>query len=223
MEIKAILFDMDGVLVDSEHLMREAAKAALLEYGISTEDGDYDEFVGMGEDKFVGGPAEKRGHTYIPEMKRRAYQLYGELARRENIVLPGTKEALVAIQSRGYKMAVCSSADRVKVDINLSSIGVGPDFFDFVVTGSDVARKKPAPDLFLAASAALSVSPSHCVVIEDAVSGVTAANTAGMRGIAVTTSFGPEAFTGAAEAAAVVSGLPELPETLDRLSARAGA
>ena len=75
MKYKAILFDMDGVLIESEFLMRASAIHALAQYGIEAKHEDFVEFTGMGEDKFVGGVAEKYGHTYTFDMKEKAYEM----------------------------------------------------------------------------------------------------------------------------------------------------
>jgi beta-phosphoglucomutase len=86
-------------------------------------------------------------------------------------------------------MAVASAADAVKVRTNIAVIGVEPDFFDALVTGSDVTRKKPAPDGFLLAAKRLGVEASECIVFEDAIGGIQAAVAAGMYPIGITSTF----------------------------------
>ena len=93
------------------------------------------------------------------------------------------------------KMAVASSADRVKIDINLREIGLSAETFDVIVSGEDVERKKPFPDIYLLAAQRVSELPENCLVVEDAVSGVKAAKAAGARCLAVTTSFPAEKLT----------------------------
>ncbi|MGD8447111.1 MAG: hypothetical protein PVI94_26660 [Desulfobacterales bacterium] len=73
---KAVIFDMDGVMTDSEHLINKAAIAGLREYGIQPEPSDFLPFTGMGEDHYIGGVARKYGLTYIPQMKARVYEIY---------------------------------------------------------------------------------------------------------------------------------------------------
>ena len=192
MEIKAVLFDMDGVLVDSEYTMASAAIAALSEYGVSAKHDDFVEFIGAGEDRFVGGVAEKYGVKYEIPMKDRAYEIYGQMIEAESIGFEGVKELFDSLRQMGIKMAVCSSADAVKVRYNLRSLGVDRDFFDAVLTGSDVTRKKPNPDIFLLAAERIGVEPCHCLVVEDAINGIFAARSAGMYHAAVTTSFDRE-------------------------------
>ncbi len=86
-------------------------------------------------------------------------------------------------------MAVASSADPVKVNINLKEIGLERELFQAVVTGLDVEHKKPAPDIFFKAAQLLHAEPGRCLVVEDAISGVTAGKTAGARVLALTTAF----------------------------------
>jgi beta-phosphoglucomutase-like phosphatase (HAD superfamily) len=87
---------------------------------------------------------------------------------------------------------VASSADRIKVEANLAATGIPRVWFADVVVGDDVSRKKPAPDIYLAAAARLGRLPAGCCVVEDALNGVTAAKAAGMRCVAVASSFAGE-------------------------------
>jgi len=188
-DIGAVLFDMDGVLVDSEEIMMRGAQYALAQWGVQAEPADFIPFIGTGEDRFVGGVAEAHGVPYEKEMKARAYARYAELALKTDIVIPGAPDLLRRLFARGVPCAVCSSADMVKVAINVRALGLAPSDFGALLTGESVERKKPFPDIYLAGAAALGVPPERCVVVEDAVSGVRAGHAAGMRVIAVTTSF----------------------------------
>ncbi|MEI8079739.1 MAG: HAD-IA family hydrolase [bacterium] len=186
---RAVLFDMDGVLIDSEPLICRAAMAGLAEFGIHAQATDFLPFVGAGEDRYIGGVAEAYGKPYVLEMKRRVYARYLELVVRDGHPFPGVPELLGALQARKILFAVASSADRIKVDANLLAMGVPSAWFGAVLAGEDVTRKKPAPDLYLAAAARLGVAPAACCVVEDAIHGVAAARAAGMRCAAVATSF----------------------------------
>src|SRR5437868_1656262 len=110
----AVLFDMDGVLVDSEPIIRAAAIRALAEFGVTARDEDFEPFVGAGEDRFVGGVAELHGATYLPDMKRRTYDCYLKLLPTMGKVFPGGKKLVETLNERGIRCAVASSADRVK-------------------------------------------------------------------------------------------------------------
>ena len=192
MKYKAILFDMDGVLIESEFLMRHAAIQALAEYGIEAKHEDFREFTGMGEDKFVGGVAEKYGHTYTFDMKEKAYDYFGQQVKEMAEVPRGVKEMLEALHAKGLVMAVCSAADLRKVKYNIKAIGVDEHIFSALVTGSDVERKKPFPDIYLEGARRVGIDPKDCLVVEDAVSGIQAAHAAGMDAVGVPTTFSKE-------------------------------
>ncbi|MCX6992960.1 MAG: HAD-IA family hydrolase, partial [Kiritimatiellaeota bacterium] len=108
-------------------------------------------------------------------------------------------------------LAIATSADRVKLDGNLREIGLSPDMFDACVTGNEVRRKKPAPDIFLAAARKAHIAPDAVLVIEDAPNGVQAAQTAGMRALGITSSFG-DAVLRAAGADWTAPDLAHVPE-----------
>ena len=189
MKYKAILFDMDGVLIESEWLMRATGIQALAEYGITATHEDFLEFTGMGEDRFIGGVAEKHGHVYDKAMKERAYDYYGQRVAAESHVPVGVREMLETLHRRGLILAVCSAADLRKVRYNLQAIGVAEGLFTALVTGSDVARKKPFPDIYLEGARRLGLPAAECLVVEDAISGIQAAHAAGMDAAAVPTTF----------------------------------
>jgi len=194
----AVLFDMDGVLVDSEPIINAAAIRALAEFGIQARPEDFEPFVGAGENRYVGGVAELHGHAFVPEMKRRTYDWYLKLLPGIGKAFPGAKELIERLVGQGILCAVASSADSVKVEANLIQVlGVPLDRFAAIVTGEDVVRRKPHPDIFLEAARRLSVPSKACCVIEDAVNGVEAAKAAGMRCVAVATSFPGEALAAA--------------------------
>jgi HAD superfamily hydrolase (TIGR01509 family) len=189
---------MDGVLVDSAPFICEAAIRMFAEKGVSVRAEDFRPFVGTGENRFIGGVAEKYGVVLNPEAdKARTYALYLGLIRGRLHALPGVFDFIAECRRRLLKVAVASSADAVKVEGNLREIGLAPEAFDAVVNGSEVERKKPYPDLFLTAAGRLGLPASACLVVEDAVAGVAAARAAGARCLALTTSFPAERLTGA--------------------------
>lgn len=190
---------MDGVLTDSEPLLNEAAIAMFAERGLAVAREDFRPFVGMGEDRYIGGVAAAHGFAIdVADAKRRTYELYFALARERLRAFPGAVELVRACRARRLRVALASGGDRVRVVANLDAIGLPVAQWDAVVAAEDAARKKPAPDLFLAAARALGVPPEGCAVIEDAVNGVRAAKAAGMRCVAVAQTF-PADQLGAAE------------------------
>lgn len=190
--IKGIIFDMDGVIVDSEEFICEAATKMFAERGIEVSPSDFIPFVGTGEDRYIGGVAEKYGLEFDAGMKTRTYEIYAEIVKGRLSPLRGVVEFISKAKAKGLKLAVASSADRIKVDINLKESGLPPDTFDVIVSGSDVIRKKPDPEIFLTAASRLGLRHNECLVVEDAVSGVRAAKAGGFRCLALTTSFTAE-------------------------------
>jgi HAD superfamily hydrolase (TIGR01509 family) len=212
--LRGVIFDMDGVLVASEPFLAEAAIRMFAEKGFDVKHEEFHPFVGMGEDRYLGGAAEARGIALDPAKdKARTYAIYLELIRGKLHPLPGVHEFVARCREKGLPMAVASSADAIKVEGNLREIGLPASTFDALVTGSDVARKKPSPDIFLEAARRLDLDPSSCLVIEDAIAGVAAARAAGSRCLALATSFPREKLS---DADWVVPDLSEAPrEVLD--------
>jgi HAD superfamily hydrolase (TIGR01509 family) len=196
--VKAVIFDMDGVMTDSEDMINEAAIAGLREYGIEPEPADFLPFIGMGEDHYIGGVARKYGLTYVPEMKARVYEIYLGLIAGRLTAFPGVHDLLEKLKVQGVRLAVASCADRIKIEANLEAIEVELAWFHVIVAGDEVQNMKPAPDIYLAAAEKLGVAPKSCCVIEDSINGIRAAKTAGMRCVAVAQSFAASELQAAA-------------------------
>jgi beta-phosphoglucomutase len=215
-ETKAVIFDMDGVLTDSEPLINLAAVTMFRERGVVVQPEDFLPFVGTGEDRYIGGVAEKHGVVLdLAAAKKRTYEIYLALVPERLRAFPGACDVVRRCRQEDLATAVASSADRIKIEANLIQIGLPPAGWDAVVCAEDVKNKKPAPDIFLAAARQLRRLPSQCVVIEDAVNGIQAAKAAGMRCVAVAQTFTPEKL----QAADVVrAGMTEV--TMDDLRGR---
>jgi HAD superfamily hydrolase (TIGR01509 family) len=191
--VKGIIFDMDGVLLDSEHLTSQAAINYFANKGFTVKHEDFIPFFGTGEEGFFGGVASKYGIPY--DNCGEAGQIYLEYAKlaRENIgPLPGVKVFIELCKSRNIKLAVATSAMRLKLDINLELLGFESNTFDALVCGSDIVKNKPDPEIFITALEKLGIQPGECIVVEDSPSGVLAAKSAGMKCLALLTSFSPE-------------------------------
>jgi HAD superfamily hydrolase (TIGR01509 family) len=192
-DIRAVIFDMDGVLTDSEPLINAAAIAMFKEKGLTVQPEDFLPFVGTGENRYIGGVAEKYHFPIdLPAAKARTYEIYLELVPKQLRAFPGATELVRNCREAGLHVAVASSADRVKIEANLRQIGLPPESWDAIVTGEEVTNKKPAPDIFLTTAVKLGLAPAQCVVVEDAVNGVEAAKAAGMRCVAVAQTFPAE-------------------------------
>lgn len=188
--IKGILFDMDGVLADSEQYICKAAVMMFDEMGLKVEPDDFKPFIGTGENRYIGGVAEKYGVSVdIEKVKARTYEIYISLIKGKLKPLPGASGFVHRSREKGLRLALATSADRIKMEANLNEIGIPPSLFDATITGLDVERKKPFPDIYIKAAAKIGLNPKECLVVEDAVSGIKAAVNAGCRCLAVAGSF----------------------------------
>jgi HAD superfamily hydrolase (TIGR01509 family) len=189
-KIRAVLFDMDGVLVDSEEYICQAAVEMFREKGFVVSENDFVPFTGMGENRYLGGVAEKHQIPFnLEEDKARTYKIYAAMVRGKLAPLDGAIAFIEKCRKKKLLMALASSADPIKIRINLNEIGVEPTTFHTIVSGLDIEHKKPAPDIFVKAAELLFVSTNECLVVEDAISGVAAGKAAGCRVLALTTSF----------------------------------
>jgi HAD superfamily hydrolase (TIGR01509 family) len=204
---------MDGVLCDSEPFICEAARRMFQEvHNTHVECEDFVPFVGAGEDRYIGGVAERYGVKLVmPRDKERTYAIYLQIIKGRLQPLPGAVKFIRSCRQRGLKLAVATSADHVKLAGNLEQIGIPPQSFDAIVTGNDVERKKPDPQIFLLAAQRLGLDPKRCLVVEDATNGVRAGKAAGCRCLGITSSFDAEALrkVGADFTAADLAGVPE--------------
>jgi HAD superfamily hydrolase (TIGR01509 family) len=193
--IRGVLFDMDGVLVDSESFICKAAIIMFSELGIIVSPEDFQPFVGMGENRYIGGVAEKHGIMVdIEQVKARTYNIYEKIVSGKLYPLPGSHEFISKCRNKGLKLALATSADTIKMEVNLKEIGLSRNTFDSIITGLDVKKKKPFPEIYLKAAKCLGLKPGDCLVVEDAVSGIDAGKEAGCRCLAVTSSFGAAAL-----------------------------
>ena len=142
--------------------------------------------------KALAETGDKYGVPDRTEMKDYLYACYGEHVKEEANIPDGVLDVLHTLRSRGYKLAVCSSADRVKVLMNLSAIGAEQTLFDPLVTGTDIKNPKPDPEIYQTGAASLGLAPAECIVVEDAPSGIRAAHAAGIQAIGLATSFPAE-------------------------------
>ncbi|XP_017226451.1 protein SUPPRESSOR OF QUENCHING 1, chloroplastic isoform X4 [Daucus carota subsp. sativus] len=200
-KVSAVLFDMDGVLCNSEEPSRLAAVDLFDEMGVKVTVEDFIPFMGTGEANFLGGVASLKGvkDFNTEQAKKRFFEIYLAKYAKPNSGLgfPGALELITQCKSSGLKVAVASSADRVKVEANLAASGLQLSMFDAIVSADAFENLKPAPDIFLAASKILDVPTDECIVIEDALAGVQAAKAAEMRCIAVTTTLSEDILSSA--------------------------
>ena len=218
--IKAILFDMDGVLLDTEALMLKAGIEGLKHFGVNAVPEDFAPFVGAGETKFLGGPAAKYGVKFVDEMKTVTYAIYDELLlKNPQVVFEGVKDVVSSIQKK-YPTAVCSAADRVKVLSNLRAINIKEDAFTALITGSDVKRQKPFPDIYLEGAKKCSALPSECIAIDDSPNGIKAANAAGCISVGLATTFPAKKLKEEASPMYIIDSIKEFAQLIEKIAAQ---
>ena len=190
---------MDGVLLDSEEYICQAAIAYFAERGVTVAPDDFRPFVGAGENRYIGGVAEQYGVEIpdITEAKRRTYELYAGLVRGRLKPYPGVVEFIEGCRERGLAMAVATSADKTKMEINLHETGLDHSKFSALINGLDIERKKPFPDIYLMAASQIGCEITSCIVFEDGVNGVQAAKAAGAYCIGILSGFPADALLAA--------------------------
>lgn len=182
--MRPIVFDCDGVLVDSEELAWTAWRRVLERHNITLTAEDIALLTGR-TDRDAHLHFSERGE--LPDHERfweELSEVTFRLFDRHLQAFEDAADTLEALQVRGAELAVASSSPRERLDRSLAATGLS-GYFGFVVGGDEVAAGKPAPDLFLAAAAGLAVEPETCFAVEDAPAGVEAARAAGMTVIAV--------------------------------------
>lgn len=177
---KAIIFDCDGVLVDSEKLALEVELEVLAELGLTFERGDYvQRFMGLSTDAFhaaIDEEAQRRlGRSIAAEV--RGSERLRQVMIAHLTEVPGAAQAVVALK---LPKAIASSGSRAGLERKLKQTGLWEHFAPHIYSADHVTNAKPAPDLFLHAASALGVGPADCLVLEDSVNGVIGARAAGM-------------------------------------------
>lgn len=178
--MKAILFDCDGVLVDSEPALAKVAADVMNGKGIPAKPEDFVPYIGTGEDTYLGKVVEKYGGEYNDEIKELVYQNYIDKGVNYIQKFDGCEKMLNDLADADIPMAVASSADDIKVRANLSILDFDEQKFTAIIAGNDVGRKKPWPDIYLLAAERIEQKPEDCIVIEDAVAGIESGKRAGM-------------------------------------------
>jgi beta-phosphoglucomutase len=211
---RAVLWDLDGTLVDSEAFHWQSWQFALEADGVDVTFDQFKASFGQRNDRilrvWLGADATKERIARVAEAKEAEYR---RLAETHGLTpLPGAADWLERLQRNGWRQAIASSAPRLNVQVMLRALHL-TRYFDAIVSSEDVAHGKPDPEVFLTAAARLDVAPSHAVVVEDAAAGIEAARRAGMRSIGVSLT--------ATLADVTVASLADLsPDTFDRLLER---
>lgn len=177
-----VIFDCDGVLVDSEGIANRTLAAAVTDLGLAMDEaGSRREFVGLSMTSVMARIEAMTGRAlppdWLPALQARTYDGF----RAGIEAMPGVGAAVDAIQAAGIATCVASSGTPDKMALTLGLTGLAPRFAGRLFSAVEVRHGKPAPDLFLHAAARMGFAPTDAVVIEDSVPGVTGAVAAGMR------------------------------------------
>ncbi len=183
--IKAVIFDMDGVIVNSEKHHADLENRIFKELGLEISKEEHESFVGTGSYYMWGTLKEKYSIPFkVEELIKKNRDEFLEYVSKEGMIVPinGVENILKFIKDKGLKTAVASSSPLNFIEKVMDTIEVR-DYFEELVTGDYVKRSKPEPDIFLYAAEKLGVKPEECIVIEDSRNGVIAAKKANMKAI----------------------------------------
>jgi HAD superfamily hydrolase (TIGR01509 family) len=184
----AVIFDMDGVLADTEPIQEEALGVFLALRGKSLSPAENAAMIGLNHRAFWATIIERLGLDESVEECVRGYEPI-LLSRLVGLpAAPGARELVLALVAADVPLAVASSSFRPVVEMTLGAIGLR-DAFRAIVSGEEVRNGKPAPETYLMAAARLGVEPRRCVAVEDSASGVRAATAAGMTCLGITSSY----------------------------------
>lgn len=183
MKLKAFIFDMDGVIVDSEPLHRRVKLETFAHFGIPFDAAELDRFVGRTSyDLFSEVLArEGRSDISVEEITRYKHEHYLELALGGALTaVPGSLALIARLREAGVPLALATSSWRPVIEAVLAQFGIA-DAFVSVLSGAEIPKSKPDPAIYRLSAEALGVAPQACVVLEDAAAGVAAAKGAGMK------------------------------------------
>jgi HAD superfamily hydrolase (TIGR01509 family) len=216
--VQALIFDLDGTLVDTVYAHVFAWQRALVELGSPIDGWRIHRRIGMSGGLFARAVAREIGRQLSPEEAEALQRRHGEVFREilpERRPLPGAIELLLALRRSGVVYGIATSGRRPEIDKSLEVLEISPD--TVVVERSDVLRAKPEPDLFLACQERLGVPVRDCYVVGDAVWDLLAARRAGMLSVGLLTGGYGEDELRAAGAFRVYRDAEELHESLDEL------
>jgi beta-phosphoglucomutase len=183
---KGVIFDMDGVLIDSYRAHFESWRQVASENGRVYTEAQFAAGFGRTSREVIAEQWDVDGlsDTWIAAIDRRKEALFREIISHDFPAMDGAIVLIEALASTGYRIAVGSSGPAENVQLAIDRLGIG-SYLSATVTGNDVKRGKPDPQVFLTAAERMTVPPACCVVVEDAPVGIEAAHRGGMRAIAL--------------------------------------
>jgi HAD superfamily hydrolase (TIGR01509 family) len=207
--IRAVVFDLDGVIIDSEQVWEEVRRAYVAEYGREFLPDSQDRMMGMSTGEWSRHLAEEVGVPRTPAEV--ADDVLGRMAERYRSDLPLIPGAVAAVRRLGerFVLALASSSARILIDQVLATAGL-TDAFTVTLSTEEVPRGKPSPDVYLAAADKLGLTPADCAAVEDSSNGLRSAGAAGMAVVAVPHGVYPPAPDALALASLVVPSIERL-------------
>jgi HAD superfamily hydrolase (TIGR01509 family) len=207
--IEAVVFDLDGVLLDSEQVWDDARRELAQERGGRWHDQAQRDMMGMSSPEWSRYMHDTIGLPEPPdEINREVVARLEQIYRRRLPAIAGAREAVERLATR-WPLGLASSSNRELIDLTLDLLGVH-DLFTATVSSEEVDRGKPAPDVYLEAARRLQVDPRTAAAVEDSANGIRAAKAAGMRVLAIPNSHFPPGEDALAQADVVLAGLDEL-------------
>ncbi|MBI4995187.1 HAD family phosphatase [Candidatus Peregrinibacteria bacterium] len=194
----AVIFDLDGTIVFSHPTHFAAYEKLFARFGVTWDYKEFNDiFAGTGAPSIIKMILERNGiyDFDLPALVQEKRNYFDEILSEKGFnIVPGFFDFLKKINARGLKKAIASGASKQNIISILKSIGI-IDEFQEIVSGEEVSRPKPAPDIFLEAARKIEVAPGECLVIEDTEHGINAAKTAGMKCVALLTTLNREILT----------------------------
>jgi beta-phosphoglucomutase len=184
----AVIFDMDGVLIDSEVAHQEAEITTFKDFGVTITIDQLKPFAGSNSDAFKAGMIEKHQcnidwDAYYEQKDELLFELMHNVE-----AIPGIIELLKDCKNQGMKLGVATSSKRELMEFVINKFAM-KELFDELVCTNDITRSKPDPEIFQVCASRLGVDSENCIVVEDSINGIKGANTAGMFSLGLTTTF----------------------------------
>jgi len=194
-KVRGVIWDMDGVIADTAPYHLKAWQTVFLKRGVNFTEDDFKHHFGQRNDTIIRNTlGEQISQSEIDTVAGEKEETFRKLVRQNIKPLPGAIKLMKSLSKNRIKIALASSAPIENIRLVTQGLGIN-NCFQAIVSGRDVAEGKPSPQGFLLAAQKLGVEPKHCIVIEDAIAGVSACKRAGMRCIAVTNTHPRESLT----------------------------
>ncbi|MFH1399223.1 MAG: HAD family phosphatase [Candidatus Woesearchaeota archaeon] len=187
--IKAVIFDMDGVMIDNQPYQKKAWSQLFAEEGLKISDEELSKKI-RGRPTLVGLReyfSGKYGEDYIQRLARRKEEIYKDIFEKEFKIVRGLVEFVKNLHQSRLKIGIATSSTKDLFDFSMKKMGIA-DYFDVIVTSDQITHPKPHPETYLITADELRIVPNQCLVFEDSVAGIESARAAGMKVILVMTS-----------------------------------